>query len=723
MRLPYKKSTPTFTHIFFVILILFYGRYGFSKSPESNIDRIDIEAESIFYDWNENILILEGSVLVKSGQDTLAADKAVFYRDKNLLELFGDVSLKFKEDLLQANYAKIDTLKKIGIVEDARLFLKENNIRLTGSLIERTGEDTYKIRECKVTSCDGIPPAWHLYGSSVEVTVDGYGKVWNASLRAKEFPLLYTPFMVFPAKTSRQSGILIPRVGYSKHIGMDLEVPFFWNLSQDKDFTFYQRYMGKKGYLQGIEFRYVYTRLSRGAFMLDIMREDAPKALEGENLNISPLPRSNLTRFWFRGSLDQELPFQMLLNSDLDLVSDQDFLRELQPKTASVKYRPDLSEYFKRPFDERYSPFRSNIIKISKGFEDKAYAQFTSEFFQIPERPGLDLTPQPVFNMFGAKEFRFWNYNLLLDLEGTHRYVYREEGEKGHLFKLTPNLKAAIPLMEHFTLSPLIKYKLNWWEYTGTKDSTQVDLEKAFETALGLSTSLYRDYQMDLYGISLMRHNIIPRVELKYTHGGSLVPYPWFDESQRTAEGKKIHLRLENNLTGKIGGNTFGFRRLGSFIIDQELVLNPGPMDKAGKGELGIMNLAWILEPKGGVEFRGDLKWNHKDSQMEAAHFKAAFPFKGFGGKEDSFSMGFESQTGSLRTLNLDLSLNIPYGMSVTTHLSRDLKGNENVNSSYTFAYKHQCYGIKLVLDTSQRSTQVGVFVELLGLGELGGKF
>ena len=38
---------------------------------------------------------------------------------------------------------------------------------------------------------------------------------------------------------------------------MDVEVPFFWAISEQADATFYERFMGKRGFMQGFELRYL----------------------------------------------------------------------------------------------------------------------------------------------------------------------------------------------------------------------------------------------------------------------------------------------------------------------------------------------------------------------------------------------------------------------------------------------------------------------------------
>ena len=54
---------------------------------------------------------------------------------------------------------------------------------------------------------------------SVHVTKDGYGVTDDAVFRVKDIPIMYLPKAFFPVKTSRQSGLLTPSVGYGQEDG------------------------------------------------------------------------------------------------------------------------------------------------------------------------------------------------------------------------------------------------------------------------------------------------------------------------------------------------------------------------------------------------------------------------------------------------------------------------------------------------------------------------
>ena len=82
------------------------------------------------------------------------------------------------------------------------------------------------------------------------------------------------PYLIFPAKTTRQTGFLFPRFAYSRDKnGLDVEIPFYWAVSDSADATFFQRYMEKRGFKEGVEFRYFTSPDTFGVFYGDFIND------------------------------------------------------------------------------------------------------------------------------------------------------------------------------------------------------------------------------------------------------------------------------------------------------------------------------------------------------------------------------------------------------------------------------------------------------------------
>ena len=64
----------------------------------------------------------------------------------------------------------------------------------------------------------------------------------NAILKIYDFPIFYFPRLSHPDPTvDRRSGFLVPMFSNSTTLGANIDMPYFWNISKDKDITFTPR--------------------------------------------------------------------------------------------------------------------------------------------------------------------------------------------------------------------------------------------------------------------------------------------------------------------------------------------------------------------------------------------------------------------------------------------------------------------------------------------------
>ena len=216
-----------------------------------------ITAKKMSYDRDEGLYVAEGDVVITRAGQVLKANEARYNEKTGMVEAIGEVVLETNGDILKAEKALFDLNSQAGRITRGRIFLRENHYYIHGEDMEKTGPQTYVVKGCHLTTCDGDRPDWSITGSEVEVTVEGYGTVKNAVFRIRDRPAFYLPYARFPVKTKRQSGFLPPSMGYSSRNGAEVEIPFFWALSDQMDATFYEHYMVDRGLMQGLEYRYI----------------------------------------------------------------------------------------------------------------------------------------------------------------------------------------------------------------------------------------------------------------------------------------------------------------------------------------------------------------------------------------------------------------------------------------------------------------------------------
>jgi LPS-assembly protein len=689
-----------------------------------------ITAKRLSYDEKANVYHAKGDVLIVRGDQSLSAQEAVYNRQTGIAEVSGNVRLKSGGDILTGETGTFNLKEQTGRIEKGCLFLKQNHYYLRGGTMEKIGENTYVIKKCRLTTCDGENPAWSITGSEVKITVEGYGVVKHAAFRVKDWPLFYVPYMIFPAKTKRQTGLLPPRIGHSNRNGVDVEVPFFWAISDQTDATLYERYMSQRGYMQGLEFRYAGEKESKGNFLLDFLRDrkETKDMTDPDELEISPFTRTNESRYWFRGGADQEMPFGVTARLDADLVSDQDYLREFQSGLAGYDARPDLAEVFGRPVDERYAPTRRSALRLSREWQDTSL-QALSSYHQRPEDPSNDMTPQPLGSVKAMMApTSLHNLPVYFGLDSDYSYVWREEGAAGNQLSLSPDLRFPRKLLNgYLEVVPSFRYTLD--SYKLNEDGQGLDdsaLKGAYEAACRISTDLARVYDTGWKTATRLKHRIWPVLTYRYrVPHGDTEERPWFDPFDQEGRVNQITLALENYLDARLEdkkGNAH-YRQWGTFTLSQGYDIDEATREALPGGRkepLTPLTADLLVTPYSYVDVRGNAQWNHYDRDFDAGRLSLDFKIPRSGDRRDHYSLDFLYAKGTTKSLGFDWNVNLPYGFSTGMGFHRNLLVDTNIYSYYWVGYRRQCWGIQVSLAREDRDTRFMIGFNLLGLGDIG---
>ena len=130
-------------------------------------------------------------------------------------------------DSVEADKIAIQLKNGTGVMINGKLQLKGPNIYVEGKKLEKTGDKDYRIEEGSFTTCDGPSPDWRITGKDLDVTLEGYGTLRGGTFYIKDFPVFYVPWLIYPAKRTRQTGFGMPTLGNSTARGIDVSLPFF----------------------------------------------------------------------------------------------------------------------------------------------------------------------------------------------------------------------------------------------------------------------------------------------------------------------------------------------------------------------------------------------------------------------------------------------------------------------------------------------------------------
>jgi LPS-assembly protein len=688
---------------------------------------VSVEAISYKYMPKEDLFLFTEEVVLSSGAFTLSARKAEYNLKTSVAAVSGNILLKTGEDILAGESGTFNYLDKTGVINDASILIEGNNFHISGGRIEKFGDQSYLIRDFKLTTCDGDKPEWSITGSEINVTVEGYGRLRNAAFRVKDIPVAYVPYLLFPAKTKRASGVLIPQAGYSSRNGAELEVPIFWAISDSADMTLYERYMTDRGLMQGFEFRYVTGKASKGFFNLDILsdRIDKKDMNDSDQFELSPYQRTNKGRYWLLGRMDQELPVGITARLDADVVSDQDYLREFKSDLSGFNTRPDYEAEFSRPLEERTSPFRRSGLRLERDGENHSL-QAASSFYQRPEGFINDTIPEPLAGLY---------YNMLpqfihdlpfaFSFQSDYDYIWREFGVKGHSLSISPDVIYPVWAGKYMRFDTAAGYTrdMQWFDNDGASNKDNISRDMYYGSAT-LSTLLERVYDVDSGRIKRIKHKIVPGLTYEYrSHRDEDSFSPWFEAMDEDGSANRVYLSIDNSFDAKNmdeKGN-ITYSQLATFSLIQGYDINESRRDiRPGEKEKPFEPLRAELRimPYSMVSMNAETEWDHYRDDFTYADIAVKLDVERANRFKDIYRLDYVYNDTGNKGLGYYVSVNIANGFSVGSNLRRDVKEKYNVEQSYWLDYSSKCWGIRLGMQRQDDESRVMVGFRLFGFND-----
>jgi LPS-assembly protein len=289
---------------------------------------VKITSDHARYDFATGEAILTGNVVIDQGKTRMSGSRAGF---------------RIKE--------------KTGWMENAKADL-EPSYHITADRIDKTADTTYRITRGVFSSCDIPDPEWSFRMSEATVTLEDYARLKEVTFRAGSVPLLYTPYLIWPTKSDRASGMLVPGVGISSRRGGYLGLNHFWAISRSTDLTTQVDLFTGGTLGLGETFRWAPTRESAGIFQGYVVDDEeasqcvTPAEAEGEETfgpcirfdgSVGVLVYASATRWKLRlDHVSDDLPWGFRGVVSVRRYSDEYFAQDLERNfdLASAKQYP-----------------------------------------------------------------------------------------------------------------------------------------------------------------------------------------------------------------------------------------------------------------------------------------------------------------------------------------------------------------------------------------------
>ncbi|MNX44426.1 LPS-assembly protein LptD precursor [compost metagenome] len=247
-----------------------------SASQDANAQPVEVDADRLEAKQG-GTAVYEGDVKVRQGVRKFDSDYAqldqksrdviaignIYYNDGQIT-VTSDKTLKSNLDTknseLEEGKYQVHGSPVRGFAEKVTMTNNNQNITLEGA---------------QYTTCPPGQEAWTLKAGSIDIDQsEVFGEAWNASLWLYDYPVFYFPYINFPIKDERKTGLLYPGYTQSSKNGMDITQPFYWNIAPNYDSTITSRFMDRRGLMEQVEFRYMPDPAHVGSLYFENLADD-----------------------------------------------------------------------------------------------------------------------------------------------------------------------------------------------------------------------------------------------------------------------------------------------------------------------------------------------------------------------------------------------------------------------------------------------------------------
>ena len=335
-----------------------------ANAPLNDQDSIYAESDYGYYD-NVDYAELSGNVIIDQGEQHIEAQKVVLDLSSGVAAAQGQVmftdqaigNAPNRGTATERSAATVnDKVSQGGLigVADSLAYNTQNQQSTARDVafasvalqahgyakqLNRPNESQYNLDGVMFTTCPPTNRKWQFDAKSIDLdTETGRGEAYNTTFRIADVPVFYLPYFNFPIDNRRSSGFLLPSASVGSKSGLEVDVPYYFNLAPNYDATLNTRvYTNRNPMLSG-EFRYLTEEYGEGIFNGSYLPND--KKYDGED-------RSSLfyDHYWSSNSIPR-----LSGDAKYSYVSDADYLNDfdtlgLSDNTLNLPRRARLNYY------------------------------------------------------------------------------------------------------------------------------------------------------------------------------------------------------------------------------------------------------------------------------------------------------------------------------------------------------------------------------------------
>jgi len=236
-------------------------------------------ADEVVYDGERDLYEATGNVKITQADGrVLTTDWIVFNGTTRTGVATGNVRVVDAQNTVRAQFLAVDLRSTVSVAMNGSLDNPQPGFSVRGDVIRRTGVDVFDVENGSFTTCRCPPESqrrpWEIEVEKADVELGGYAVAKNLWFKTLGVPVLYVPWLVFPVKTDRQTGFLLPSFATSSRNGTELSLPFFWAVSDQLNLTLEPQWISERGFKPTAETEYVVGETGFGDGLAAILPND-----------------------------------------------------------------------------------------------------------------------------------------------------------------------------------------------------------------------------------------------------------------------------------------------------------------------------------------------------------------------------------------------------------------------------------------------------------------
>ena len=645
---------------------------------------VQLQADHLSFEQASQTYQASGQVELRQGEVTLQSDFLTWEPENNLAHAKGNVRVSDPLGTVRASAADYQLQTGVGQLQQGRVFLRQQNFHLGGEMIEKLGEQTYRVSDGSFTTCDGDSPSWKFAASRVDVTLGQYASARNVVFYLKDLPVFYLPYVVFPVKSERESGLLTPRTGYSRNRGVELSLAYYQVIDVNMDATLYVDYLSELGVGKGLEYRYLLGGDNQGRML-------------GYHVGGTGGERSHMALDWNHFGT---LPGQVRLAADVEYVNNRDYFTEFGE--VAEEYNKDTTE---------------SVVSASRSWGKTSLTGQVKYLKDLTQSNDQTLQRLPELRLTSARQ-RLGESPFYLGFDSSSTYFWRRQGNTGERLVLRPAISGVFLPGDWLEVAPTLGYRQRlYWSDEGEARQGQLDFATRFASRFA------RVYPLEGGRLSKLRHSIEPDLVYSYRPDVDQADLPQFDGLDDIPSANSFSLGVSNRLVGRIesADGAAQYHEYAHLRLSQEYDVEESRRDRLDPGdhrqpfstlrsELVLRPTSWsLLDFDGRYDFSsGERGWTQL-GLLARVHDR----------RGNALDLDYRFQEGTAEYLQGRLATSLLKPVYLSYLQRHAIDGSRTLEKLLQLEYRAQCWSIFLSLRDRLDDQEYLVSFALTGLGRV----